>query len=312
MKRTILMVIILTLLFNCGCSKSMTDEIPDQTEDILQLDTPKDDYKPPVYPVKEVDTPVALPVLMYHHFTLQEAKPNSTIVSAKSFKEQMTALKNAGYTTITPYQLNDFMLKKAGLPEKPIMITMDDGYRSNMEIAAPILKELGMNATVFTICVNVNKTDINSNDIPKFYWQDANEWVRNGTFVIQSHTFDMHQKASQGISGRDGAYQKPDETDEEYIAALKRDAALAKLTVEAGMFSKYVSVAFPYGFCTEAASREFANSGAKLQFTTVYGVNYLKPDENYECLALKRWSIGDEMTGSQLVEGLEQLIKNKK
>ena len=68
-----------------------------------------------------------LPVVMYHHF---DPQPGDTkmVVSPARFEEQMTALKNAGYTAVTPQQLVDYVDKGVALPEKPIWITMDDGY----------------------------------------------------------------------------------------------------------------------------------------------------------------------------------------
>ena len=312
MKKTFIFIIVSVLVLNCGCTRKHNDEITAKPEDILNLDTPLDDYEPPVYPFKEVSEPVAVPVLMFHHFTKEKAKPNSTVVSEESFEEQMTALKNAGYTAITPHQLDAFMNKKAGLPEKPIIITMDDGYRSNLEIAAPILEKLGMNATVFTIGANVYpEKAARETDLPKFTMKDTDKWIRNGTIVIQSHTYDMHQKAISGPSGRDGATKKPDETEEQYIAALRRDAALAKLVTEAGMYSKLVSVAYPYGFYNDTTIHEFARAGAKIQFTSVYGVSFVIPNKNYEYLTLKRWAIGDEITGKQLIDGIENLSKKK-
>ena len=79
-----------------------------------------------------------LPVLMYHHFD-QQSK-SQTVVSQETFRRQIEALKNAGYETVNLQQIKRFVCDKGQLPQKPILITMDDGYRSNLEIAAPILE----------------------------------------------------------------------------------------------------------------------------------------------------------------------------
>ena len=67
----------------------------------------------------------ALPVLMYHHFAA--AASEETVVSADRFREQMAALRSAGYTAVTLQQILDYVDDGTPLPEKPFLITMDDG-----------------------------------------------------------------------------------------------------------------------------------------------------------------------------------------
>ena len=147
-----------------------------------------------------------LPVLMYHHFA-QEGN-GGTIVSEARFREQMEALKGDGFTAVTLGEVLDYVDIGAPLPEKPVLITMDDGYTSNLEIAAPILEELGFRATVFVIGVNEGRTaylhDGKELKPPRFSYEEASEWVNKGVLDLQSHTWDMHQLAGYGFSGRDG------------------------------------------------------------------------------------------------------------
>ena len=81
-----------------------------------------------------------IPILMYHHFTTGN-DVNSPTVSQANFERQMNYLYEHGYTTIHLNQLEDFLDGKIQLPAKTVVITMDDGYRSNYEIAYPILKK---------------------------------------------------------------------------------------------------------------------------------------------------------------------------
>ena len=94
----------------------------------------------------------ALPVLMYHHF--DETSKDGTVVTPGRFREQMTALREAGYQAVTVPQVIGYVREGTPLPEKPVLITMDDGYGSNLTVAAPILEETGMRATIFTIGIN--------------------------------------------------------------------------------------------------------------------------------------------------------------
>ncbi|MFY3791590.1 stalk domain-containing protein [Ureibacillus sp. MALMAid1270] len=102
---------------------------------------------------------IKVPVLMYHHF--DEKTQNSVTVDPKNFEEQMLALQKAGYETITTEQMNAFLNGKGKLPNKPVLITMDDGYESNYIYAYETLKKYNMKATIFLItsqvCVILSK-----------------------------------------------------------------------------------------------------------------------------------------------------------
>ena len=166
-----------------------------------------------------------LPVLMYHHFA-DEAK-EGTVVTPVRFREQMNALKEAGYQAVTIPQVIDYVENGAPLPARPILITMDDGYGSNLDTAAPILEETGMCATVFAIGINEGEEYYPHSGEPmwqeRFAFEKAAPWVEKGIIDVQSHTFDMHQLASYGYSGRDGVLRLEGESDEDYRQALLSD-----------------------------------------------------------------------------------------
>ena len=78
---------------------------------------------------------IKLPVLIYHHFSEEEQNDSPLVVGRENFKRQMKCLKDNGYHTISFRELVDFVEKGAALPEKPVLITIDDGYESNYTIA---------------------------------------------------------------------------------------------------------------------------------------------------------------------------------
>ena len=92
---------------------------------------------------------VGVPVLYYHSVDPSEA--NEVIISPEKLREELTFIKDSGYTTLTMSELNDYILNNAPIPEKSIVITFDDGYADNYANAFPILKELDMKATIFVI-----------------------------------------------------------------------------------------------------------------------------------------------------------------
>ena len=90
-----------------------------------------------------------IPVLNYHQ--INDSAHNALTVNSKQFEAQMKYLTDEGYHTITPYELSEAMENGSPLPEKPVVITFDDGYLDNYNNAFPILKKYNMKATIFLI-----------------------------------------------------------------------------------------------------------------------------------------------------------------
>jgi peptidoglycan/xylan/chitin deacetylase (PgdA/CDA1 family) len=98
---------------------------------------------------------VHVPILMYHH--LEELDPEykqdpdyqQLFVAPQAFEEQVAYLTNNGYHTITFAELVGAFNGEVTLPEKPVIITFDDGWDDIYNVAYPILKQYGQRATFF-------------------------------------------------------------------------------------------------------------------------------------------------------------------
>lgn len=114
--------------------------IPDDFGTYVTADTPEDYFlnvlSPAALSADEISTQV--PILMYHH--LSEDVTNSEMVSPEQFEAQIRALSEAGYTGVSFDELQAYVLRGEPLPEKPVVITFDDGYRSNYTLAYPICR----------------------------------------------------------------------------------------------------------------------------------------------------------------------------
>lgn len=98
-----------------------------------------------------------VPTLLYHRFlggaefsrARAEGENLSYVTEAGAFAAQMDYLASAGYTTIALGEFLASLLRGVSLPPRPIIITCDDGFESFYRHAYPVLKRLGMRATVF-------------------------------------------------------------------------------------------------------------------------------------------------------------------
>ena len=98
-------------------------------------------------PADPITAPFDLPIVMYHDVSgvpLDDIYRAASNVLPADFSAQLDYLQCAGYTTITPSQLIDAVEGRGPLPEKPVVLTFDDGYSDHYSQAFTILKQHGM------------------------------------------------------------------------------------------------------------------------------------------------------------------------
>jgi peptidoglycan/xylan/chitin deacetylase (PgdA/CDA1 family) len=96
------------------------------------------------------------PILLYHRFVASDhdlarypGTENIFTVTAPRFEEQIATLARQGYRSVVPDDVFAFLTKRIDLPPRSVMITVDDGWRSNIDIMLPILEKYGFRATIF-------------------------------------------------------------------------------------------------------------------------------------------------------------------
>ncbi|NDJ52768.1 MAG: polysaccharide deacetylase family protein [Chloroflexi bacterium] len=96
-----------------------------------------------------------VPILMYHYVSVPPDETDlirvDLSVTPEKFREQMQWLADNGFTTISFYDLAAGLASGEALPEKPVILTFDDGYQDNYDNAFPILQEFGHVGTFFIL-----------------------------------------------------------------------------------------------------------------------------------------------------------------
>ena len=244
-----------------------------------------------------------VPVLMYHAF--DETESAYDIVPAARFEEQLSALEAAGYTAVSLDELRAWVVSGAPLPEKPVVLTMDDGYLSDYEVAYPILREHGAKATIFAIGVSLGKEtykDTGTPITPHFGMDELREMEASGLVSVQSHGYNVHEvEGLDPAPVRPGALQREGETEDEYVAFLTADAETmqALLPGGAGAF------AYPYGRCDIRSEVVLREAGVWCTVTTQEKTNTLVRGLPQSLRQLGRFNVPGDMTGAELVEMLE-------
>ncbi len=119
-------------------------------------------------------------ILLYHRFG--DDRHPTTSVSLEDFEAQMRYLKEEGYNVIPLSELVSYLKKGRDIPEKTVVITIDDGYRSTME-AFRILRRFGYPFTVFLYMEAVGR-------YPDFLtYRDIEELKRYGKVEFENHSY---------------------------------------------------------------------------------------------------------------------------
>lgn len=225
---------------------------------------------------------VKIPILLYHDFVtiVPENDPDNFnyINTPQSFEENIKILLENGYTFISMKDLNDAYNGKIELPEKPILINMDDGYYSNYEYIFPILKKYNVKASIFIVTDKVGKEV----DGKKYLgWNECIEMQNSGLVEIFSY------------SKRHVFYDKFP------VRILHDDVIESYNIIEKNLGNKNLKVfAYPYGEYTRETVWTLKLNGIDMQVYDI-GMNYFnKFNKDY----IKRINIPCEMTGKEIID----------
>jgi peptidoglycan/xylan/chitin deacetylase (PgdA/CDA1 family) len=140
-----------------------------------------------------------VPVLMYHYISSPpedaDAVRRDLSVSPEVFGQHLAYLGDAGYTTVSMEDLVLALTTGAALPERPVILTFDDGYRDAFEYALPLLQEYGDTGTFFLVTSLID--DGNPNYVT---WDQVAEMSAAG-MSMESHGY-THAE----MEGRDREY----------------------------------------------------------------------------------------------------------
>ena len=228
-------------------------------------------------------------VLTYH--SISDDPDNAMCVTEADFERQLLEYSAAGYETVSLRELVAFVEKGDDLPEKPLVITFDDGYLDNYSAAFPILQKHGMKAVIFAIGVSVGKDtykDTGTPIFPHFSYAQAAEMVESGLVEVYSHSFDMHQSQTLDENPRSGVLQRENETEHEYIGAFRDDFEKSCEFLEGATGAEIIGFAYPEGRYTNLSEALLIEMGVKVTMSTNAGTNVLVRGLPQTLLALNR------------------------
>jgi peptidoglycan/xylan/chitin deacetylase (PgdA/CDA1 family) len=194
---------------------------------------------------------LAVPILMYHRVGYNKpwtpAVSRRLTVSPEAFARQLRWVKRNGYRTITQKELWDALMCGRRLGPKPVLITLDDGYRNIYTKASPIIERLGMKATAYVITERFSGRD------PSFLdWEHLPRLERRGV-EIGSHT--ISHRALTTLSNSDA----------------RRELVVSRRILERKLGHRVPWLAYPIGDHDARIVRIARQAGYLLATTTIWG-----------------------------------------
>ena len=214
------------------------------------------------------------PVLIYHKIDGpdRDILIRGAFTAPKLFARQMAYIKRKGFNFYTASELIEHYLEHGNFPPKAVALTFDDGWKDSYTNAFPIIKELGIKATIFLVpaCVGqVSDKVVGAGEKPREHMsrEDIFEMAQYG---IEFGSHSVNHKHLDKIS--------PDEA--------KFEVEESKKQLEDLLQKPCKTFCDPAGFFTEEVKEIVKNAGYIAAFSGEYG-----PRERLDLYALNRIEI---------------------
>ena len=195
-------------------------------------------------------------VIMYHNFITEEDIANGVEFEEYSldpadFEEDLIWLRDNGYTTITSKDLILFLKGEKTLPEKAVILSIDDGTWGVYKNAWPLLKKYNMKADFNLIGQTIDKTwdklyaggTRTGESAPYCTWEELLEMSDSGEINLCSHSYALHYYDREN---RIGMQIMDNESREDYANVIKEDYDLAVSCIGGWSGKNPETVAYPY------------------------------------------------------------------
>lgn len=219
---------------------------------------------------------IKLPIIMYHSVLKDPSRSGKYIITPSTLESDLRYIKEKGYTTITMSDLIAYVYENSPLPEKPIILTFDDGHYNNLGYVVPLLQQYEMKA-VFSIVGSYTDTYTKSDEANLNYsylrWKDINNLIHeeNSPIEFQNHTYNLHSN----ISGRNGCKKKIGESTEVYQQSISEDIARLqeKFKIETGYVPN--TFTYPFGEISKDSQKVLQDLGFKASLSCYSGINII-------------------------------------
>lgn len=216
----------------------------------------------------------AAPVIQYHMIDVPPpgARVRGGFTPPKRFATQVAHLKRRGLVFYTAAQLMEYFRTNGKFPERGLAITFDDGCMDNYTNAFPVLKELGIRATMFVVpsCIGeTNGKTLPAGEPPRAHFT-REQMLEMSKFGIEFGSHSMNHRLLHEIPLDQAQYEI--ESAKSYLEELLQQPCK--------------TFAYPAGYFTPEVEKVIERAGHICAFSTTYG-----PQDRLDLYAINRTEI---------------------
>lgn len=225
---------------------------------------------------------IKVPVIMYHHICNSSSLWGDYVIPQSLLEEDFLYLKENGITPVSIKDLKSFITDGKKLPDKPVIISFDDGHKSFITKVVPLLEKYNYPANVNIVgsLVELYTQNCDNNDCYAYLnAEDIKALSKNPLVEIGCHTYNLHS-----LSARRGASRKKGESDSDYKNVILNDIeAFDSLYFEISQ-NKTDIFAYPYGIKNKFLSQIIDEQGFSVTLSCRESVNVLKQGSSLQDL----------------------------
>lgn len=224
---------------------------------------------------------VKLPIIMYHSIVDDPSKKDVYVATPNTLRSDLKYLKENGFEAVNVQDLINYVNGQGTLPDKPVMITFDDGHYNTLYFALPILQEMDMKAVLSIVGAYADEFSKKHDPDPNYgylSWDEIRVIKESGYFEIQNHSYAMHT-----LNGRRGCQRKKGESEASYCSTLNSDVMKQQMLLQEHCGVIATAYVYPFGLVCPEAQDCLLQMHFSATLTCVERINYIQAG-NPDCL----------------------------
>lgn len=224
---------------------------------------------------------ISVPIIMYHSILKDPNRSGKYVVTPATLENDMIYLQQNGYQTVLVKDLITYVYDGISLPEKPVVLTFDDGHYNNMFYLLPLLEKYQMKAVISVVgsyTEQFSESDAHNPNYSYLTWDDIKKLEESGLIEIANHTYHLHEKGNRkGCSILEG------ETVTEYQNHLTNDLKTLQTALkENSKIQPPVTFTYPFGYICPQSQDSIEKAGFLASLSCYERIN--KISQNKGCL----------------------------
>lgn len=219
-----------------------------------------------------------------------QTSPDSTALDTQDLIRQFNWLNENGYHPVSLQQIVDARAGRGTLPEKAVLLTFDDGYKSVYTKAFPLLKQFNFPAVIGLVGAWLEtpaqgRVQYGDEQVARerfVSWDEVREMAASGLIEVASHSHDLHkgiQANPQGnlipstVAHAWSPEKRAYETDKQYAARIRADLKRNADLIARELGKRPRAMIWPYGMYNKITAKWAADAGMPVTMSLEPGPN---------------------------------------